>query len=140
LQVSDITIIAECNNSVCFPGIGLGAVLSRTKLVTIPLLVAAIKALAAQSPALKDPEAPLLPDVTEVRRVSVEIAAAVIKESVHEGLAQAEGIPKADKELREWIRAQMWDPRYRELSKVDKDDAGRLALGQLGTGGSRSRD
>jgi malate dehydrogenase (oxaloacetate-decarboxylating) len=35
--------IGECNNSMMFPGIGLGAVLSRTKLITTPMLVAATK-------------------------------------------------------------------------------------------------
>jgi malate dehydrogenase (oxaloacetate-decarboxylating) len=36
--------IGECNNSMMFPGIGLGAVLSHTKLITPEMLVAATKA------------------------------------------------------------------------------------------------
>ncbi|KAJ5537264.1 hypothetical protein N7513_010450 [Penicillium frequentans] len=109
--------IAECNNSTCFPGIGLGAVLSRSRLVSKKMLVAAVEALKARSPALEDPNKPLLPDVEDVREISVDIAAAVIKCSVDEGLAQEEGIPSEDTELREWIRAQMWEAVYRPLVK-----------------------
>jgi malate dehydrogenase (oxaloacetate-decarboxylating) len=112
--------LAECNNSTCFPGIGLGAVLSRTRLLSDKMLVAAVKALAAQSPALKDPNKPLLPDVVDVREISVRIARAVIKCAVEEGLAQEEHIPEEDGKLEEWIRAQMWDAEYRPFVKPTK--------------------
>lgn len=121
--------IAECNNSMMFPGIGLGAVLSRTKLITPQMLVAATKALAAQAPALKDPDAALLPDVTDVREITVGVAAAVTKQAVKDGLAQEKSIPDNDRELNEWIREQMWDAKYRPLKKVDRAGASRAALG-----------
>ena len=124
--------IAECNNSTTFPGIGLGAVLSRTKLMPPSLLVEAVKALAKQGPALKDPTAPLLPDVTDVREISVQIAAAVIKQAVKEGLNQEKEIPEDKTELEEWIREQMWEPRYRPLVKVDPKEASSLAKGEAG--------
>ncbi|RDW82741.1 putative NAD-dependent malic enzyme [Coleophoma cylindrospora] len=130
--------VAECNNSTCFPGIGLGCVLSRTKLLTDKMLVAAVKALAAQSPALKDPDKGLLPDVVNVRDISVHIARAVIKQAVAEGLAQEKGIPDDDDELEEWIREQMWDPVYRPLKYVSQHGASRLALGEMGVAGSVS--
>lgn len=110
--------IAECNNSVVFPGIGLGAVLTRAKLITSAMLVEATKALASQAPAMKDPDAALLPDVEDVREVSVKIAAAVIKQAVKEDVAQEEGIPDSDEDLEEWIRVQMWSAEYRPLKKV----------------------
>ena len=127
--------IAECNNSTMFPGIGLGVVLSRAKLVTPPLLVAAVKALAAQAPALKDPDAALLPDVTDVREISVQIAAAVIKQAVGDGLAQQQDIPTEDKELGKWIREQMWKAEYRPLRKISKEEGDRVAKGEVGTRG-----
>ncbi|KAF3391025.1 NAD-dependent malic enzyme [Talaromyces pinophilus] len=109
--------IAECNNSTCFPGIGLGTVLSQSRLLSDKMLVAAVKALAAQSPALQDPNKPLLPDVEDVREISVHIAKAVIQTAVEEKLAQEKGIPEDDQELEQWIREQMWDPVYRPLVK-----------------------
>ncbi|KAK4930791.1 hypothetical protein LTR28_011608, partial [Elasticomyces elasticus] len=131
--------IAEANNSSTFPGIGLGAVLARTRLLPPSLLVAATRALAAQAPALKDQNAGLLPDVTDVREISVKIAAAVIRQAVEEGLQQQEGIPCGDEgELEEWIREQMWDARYRPLRKVDRDEASAHAKGEAGSAGSRA--
>ncbi|PYH90600.1 NADP+-dependent malic enzyme [Aspergillus ellipticus CBS 707.79] len=109
--------IAECNNSTAFPGIGLGAVLSRTRLLSKKMIVAASKALAAQAPARQDPTKPLLADVEDVRELSVNVAKAVIQAAVEEGLAQEEGIPD-EENLEKWIRVQMWEPRYRSLKKV----------------------
>jgi malate dehydrogenase (oxaloacetate-decarboxylating) len=112
--------IAECNNSTCFPGIGLGAILSRSKVLSDKMLVAAVKALAAQSPALKDPAKGLLPDVTEVREISVKIAMAVIKTAVEEGHSQQKDIPGDDGQLEEWVRVQMWEAKYRDLVPAKK--------------------
>ena len=111
--------VAECNNSTCFPGIGLGCVLSRAKLLSDKMLVAAIKALATEAPALKDPDKGLLPDVVDVRDISVRIAKAVIRTSQEEGLCQVKDIPADDGELEEWVKAQMWEPVYREFKKVE---------------------
>lgn len=81
------------------------------------MLVAASMSLARQAPALKNPEKPLLPGVEEVREISVDIATAVIKAAIEEGLAQEEGIPTDDGDLEDWIRVQMWEPKYRPLIK-----------------------
>jgi len=128
--------VAECNNSTCFPGIGLGCVLSRTKLLSDKMLVAAVKALADQSPALKDPNKGLLPDVKDVREISVHIARAVVKQAVEEGLATQEGIPRDEGELEEWIREQMWDPVYRPLRFVEREGASKHARGEMGVAGA----
>jgi malate dehydrogenase (oxaloacetate-decarboxylating) len=111
--------IGECNNAIIYPGTNLGSVLSRARLVTTAMLVEATKALAAQAPALKDPDAALLPDVEDVREISMKIAAAVIKQAVKEGVAQEENISESDEELEEWIRVQMWNAEYRPLKKVE---------------------
>ncbi|KAL7821956.1 malate dehydrogenase [Trichoderma gracile] len=130
---SDVTIeVAECNNSVVFPGIGLGCVLSRAKLLTDKMLVAAVEGVASLSPALKDATAPLLPDVEDVRPVSVQVAKHVIQAAVKEGVATEEGIPSDGDELEEWIREQMWNPEYRPLKLVKMENATRAAKGELG--------
>lgn len=85
------------------------------------MLVAAVKALAEQAPALKDPEKGLLPDVIDARSISVQIAMAVIKQAVNEGLAQENGIPNNDEELSQWIQEQMWQPVYRPLKRTSKE-------------------
>jgi len=100
------------------------------------MLVAAIKALAAQSPALRDPDMGLLPDVMNVREISVHIAKAVIKQAIDEDVQGEEGIPDDDVVLEEWIREQMWDAVYRPLKKIDKEDADRHARGEMGVAGA----
>jgi len=134
----DVSIeVAECNNSVVFPGIGLGAVLSRANLLTDKMLVAAVRGLADLSPALKDDTAPLLPGVEAVRNVSVRVAREVIKMAVEEGVATEKDIPvHNDGELEEWIREQMWDPVYRPLKRVEPNTASREARAELKVVGS----
>jgi malate dehydrogenase (oxaloacetate-decarboxylating) len=136
----EVTIdVAECNNSVVFPGIGLGCVLSRAKLLTDRMLVGAVEAVASMSPSLKDPTAPLLPDVEDVRDVSVAVAKGVIRAALKEDMATEEGIPENDAELDEWIREQMWQPVYRPLKQVEKIGATRMAKGELRQVGSLQR-
>ncbi|KAK1657323.1 malic enzyme [Colletotrichum godetiae] len=131
--------VAECNNSVVFPGIGLGSVLCRASLVTDKMLVAAVEGVASLSPALKDQTAPLLPGVDIVRDVSVRVARAVIKAAVKEDVATEEGIPEGDEDLDEWIREQMWSPEYRPLKLVEFSEASREAKGEMKVAGSFSR-
>ena len=113
--------IAECNNATVFPGIGFGTILARAKLLSDKMLVSAVKALADLAPAVEEGgEATkgLLPDVEDVRNVSVKVAMAVIKSAVEEGLARTKDIPGEDAELEEWVRAQMWEPIYRDLVRA----------------------
>lgn len=105
--------VAECNNSVCFPGIGLGVVLSRASRLSDKMLAEGVKALAAQSPALHDPNKGLVPDVDQARQVSVKIATAVIRAAESEGLTRTGNIPQNDDELEQFVRAQMWEPTYK---------------------------
>ena len=111
---------AECNNSIVFPGIGLGSILSRSKLITDKMLVAAVEGVASLSPALKDSTEPLLPGVDVVRPVSVRVARNVIKAAVEEGMATQADIPSNDDELDAWIKEQMWDAEYRPLKLAKK--------------------
>ena len=128
--------VAECNNSVVFPGIGLGSVLCRASRVTDKMLVAAVEAVAEMGPALKDETAPLLPGVAVVRDVSVRVARKVIQSAVEEGVATEDEIPTEVEELEEWIREQMWRPEYRPLKPVQMAGASRLARGELRVVGS----
>lgn len=130
--------IAECNNSVVFPGIGLGSVLSRANRVTDKMLVAATKAVAEMGPAMEEGEstAPLLPGVEAVRDVSVRVARKVIQAAMEEGVTTEPDIPEDDELLDEWIREQMWDPVYRPLKYVEAEGASREAKGEMMVVGS----
>ena len=131
--------VAECNNSVVFPGIGLGCVLARASRLTDRMLVAAVEGVAALSPALRDPTAPLLPGVEGVRDVSVRVARCVIRAAEEEGVATQDGIPSGDADLEEWIREQMWKPEYRPLRLRSPEDVTRAAKGELRMAGKVNR-
>lgn len=88
------------------------------------MLMAAVHALASQSPALSDANAALLPDLSDVRTVSVPIAAAVARQAVEEGVATDEEAistakEKSEKDLQKMIADNMWNPVYRPLELVD---------------------
>ena len=103
--------IAQCNNVFIFPAMGLGLVASRARRVTNAMMLAAARALGANSPALKDSSASLLPRLTDIRRVAAEIAIAVGVEAQREGLA-----PKTtEDELRQRVSAAQWTPAYPSL-------------------------
>jgi malate dehydrogenase (oxaloacetate-decarboxylating) len=100
--------ISQCNNVFIFPAVGLGVVASRARRVTDGMLQAAARTLGDNSPALKDASAPLLPALTDVRRVAVEIAVAVGLEAQRAGVA-----PKTSgEELRERVQQSRWTPEY----------------------------
>ena len=57
-----------------------------TQRITDGMMIAAARALAEHSPALKDSSAPLLPALKDLRRVAVEIAFAVAREAERSGI------------------------------------------------------
>src|SRR3984893_6611750 len=111
--------IAQCNNVYIFPAMGLGVVASGARRVTDAMMLAAARALAGNSPALKDSAASLLPALTDIRRVAAQIAIAVGIEAQKDNLA-----PKlAEQELRQRVMAAQWTPAYPSFVAADTDAA-----------------
>jgi len=79
--------IGQCNNCFVFPGLGFAAVAVGARTVSEGMIDACIEALAAVIPAAHDPEAPLMPTLRDVQRVSAAVAEAVALAAVAEGLA-----------------------------------------------------
>ena len=104
--------VAQCNNIYIFPAIGLGVVASSANRVTDSMMLAAARALAQNSPALENSSASLLPPLTELRRVAVEIAVAVGIQAQKEGVAAE--LP--EDELRRQVVATQWTPAYPSYS------------------------
>jgi malate dehydrogenase (oxaloacetate-decarboxylating) len=101
--------IDQTNNSYIFPGIGLGILAVNARRATDSMFMAAAKALAALSPARQSHAGRLLPPVSQLREVSVAVAAAVARQAQAEGVAEfrdEESVPGR-------IRAQIWEPVYR---------------------------
>jgi malate dehydrogenase (oxaloacetate-decarboxylating) len=105
--------IAQCNNVHIFPAMGLALVASGASRVSDAMMQAAARALAANSPALKDPAASLLSSLKDSRRVARDIAFAVGMEAQKEGLA-----PKtSEDELRQRVLKAQWTPTYPDFSE-----------------------
>ncbi|TFK69066.1 hypothetical protein BDN72DRAFT_768482 [Pluteus cervinus] len=84
--------IAECNNALIYPGLGFGALLSKSRLVTDSMILAGAQKLASLSPALhaNNPSTALLPDFADAPEVNLEVAIAVAVRAAEEGSALEE--------------------------------------------------
>jgi malate dehydrogenase (oxaloacetate-decarboxylating) len=80
--------------------------------VTDEMMRIAAATLGDASPALKDPDQPLLPSWTDVPEVAVRIAQAVAEQAVTEGVAPQ----RSEKEIAERIEQVRWTPDYRDLA------------------------
>jgi len=96
------------NNSYIFPGVGLGAIASGSRLVTNEMFMAAAHTL-ANSVSVDDlRQGSLYPALPRIREVSAQIGAAVADVAYQRGLAA--GPPPND--TIGFIQSQMYDPRY----------------------------
>jgi malate dehydrogenase (oxaloacetate-decarboxylating) len=106
--------IDQTNNAYVYPGIGLGAIAARAARISDGMFLEAARVIAAMSPARHDPQANLLPPLTDIRELSFHVAVAVAKR------AQADGLAKrtSDDELTSAIREKMWEPVYAKYRRM----------------------
>lgn len=102
-------VIGQATNAMLYPGLGLGAIVSRSKLISVGMLAAAANALSSLV-AVRLPGASLLPHVDDLRTVTVTVAVAVVEAAVEEGLATAD---LAD--IVQQVEDAMWHPEYRRI-------------------------
>lgn len=98
--------IAQANNALVFPGIGLAVVASRASRVTDAMIAASARAVASMGRA-KQRGASLLPGIQELRAVSATVALAVASAAAADGVATR---PLEDPVQN--IFASMWLPAY----------------------------
>ena len=104
--------IAQANNALVFPGLGLGVAVARARRVSDPMLAAAADAVAGLSDATTR-GAPLLPLVDNLREVSATVAVAVARAAVADGLAEVE----LDDPIQQ-VHQAMWQPEYPRVEPV----------------------
>lgn len=98
--------IAQANNALLFPGLGLGVAVSKARRISDGMLTAAANAVAQLSDA-RQPGTALLPPVEELKVVSAAVGIAVAEAARNEGLAQS----SLEDPIRQVHRA-MWRPQY----------------------------
>ncbi|HEY1759632.1 MAG TPA: NAD-dependent malic enzyme [Bryobacteraceae bacterium] len=102
-------VIGQANNAMLYPGLGLGAIVSRARLISVGMLAAAANALSSLV-AVRLPGASLLPHVDDLRSVTMTVAVAVAEAAVAEELA---GVKLEDVVQR--VEDAMWQPEYRRI-------------------------
>jgi malate dehydrogenase (oxaloacetate-decarboxylating) len=104
--------IAQANNALVFPGLGLGVTVSRAGRVTDGMLTAAADAVASLA-SNGGSGAALLPPIDDLRRVTSAVAAAVARSAAEEGVAR-----RLLPDLDEQVDRAMWRPTYPTISVV----------------------
>jgi malate dehydrogenase (oxaloacetate-decarboxylating) len=101
--------IAQANNALVFPGLGLGVTVARASRITDRMIAAAADAVAHLSNATI-PGASLLPPIDNLRAVSAAVAVAVATAAVDEGLAQT----PVSNPIQQ-VHEAMWRPDYPQI-------------------------
>lgn len=107
--------IAQCNNALVFPGIGLGVLAVSATRLTKEMILAASETLCKFAPSKKDSFLPLLPSLDDAQTVAKEIAIAVAQCAIDSGYAQC----NQDQNLKKLIDDMFWKPRYLPFRKSD---------------------
>ncbi|KAJ7007341.1 NAD-dependent malic enzyme 62 kDa isoform [Populus alba x Populus x berolinensis] len=117
--------IGHCNqgnNMYLFPGIGLGTLLSGSRIISDGMLQAAAECLAAYMTEEEVLKGIIYPSTSRIRDITKEVAAAVVKEAIEEDLV--EGYREMDarelrklsqEEIEEYVKNNMWSPDYPTL-------------------------
>jgi malate dehydrogenase (oxaloacetate-decarboxylating) len=103
--------VGQANNALIFPGLGLGALLSRARRVTDHMITAAAQAVAGRG-GVGEPGAALLPAIDDLRTTSAQVALAVARAAADDGVAGRTGLT-ADA-----VTAAMWQPRYAPVHAI----------------------
>jgi malate dehydrogenase (oxaloacetate-decarboxylating) len=105
-------VIGQVNNAMLYPGLCLGAIVSRARRISDNMFAAAANAVSSLV-AVRLPGASLLPHVDDLRIVSLTVAVAVAEAAVEDGLARV-----TFKDIVQQVGDAMWEPEYREIRAV----------------------
>lgn len=102
-------VIGHASRALLYPGVALGAIVSRARRISDEMLAAAANAVSSLV-AVRLPGAPLLPHVDNLRGVSMTVALAVAETAREEDLA---GVELGD--IVRQVQDAMWVPEYSRL-------------------------
>ena len=105
-------VIGQVNNAMLYPGLCLGAIVSRARRISDNMFAAAANAVSSLV-AVRLPGASLLPHVDDLRIVSLTVAVAVAEAAVEDGLARVNF-----NDIVQQIGDAMWEPEYRQIQAI----------------------
>jgi malate dehydrogenase (oxaloacetate-decarboxylating) len=100
--------IGQCNNAFVFPGVGLGALVAEATEISDGMFAAAARQLAEEIHDSDLQGGSLYPPIADIRRVTVGIARAVVRQARDEGLGRM--LP--DEAIADAVVEAMWFPEY----------------------------
>jgi malate dehydrogenase (oxaloacetate-decarboxylating) len=105
-------VVAHVNNALLYPGLALGAIVSRATQISDGMFAAAASAVSSLV-TVRQPGASLLPHVDDLRSVSLTVAVAVAETAVAEGLARVKFT-----DIVQQVQDAMWQPEYRPIHAI----------------------
>jgi malate dehydrogenase (oxaloacetate-decarboxylating) len=102
-------VIGQLNNAMLYPGLALGAIVSRASRISEGMFAAAASAVSSLV-TVRQPGASLLPHIEDLRGVSATVAVAVAETAVAEGLARVKF-----SDIVQQVQDAMWQPEYRKI-------------------------
>jgi malate dehydrogenase (oxaloacetate-decarboxylating) len=102
-------VVAQVNNAMLYPGLGLGAIVSRASRISDGMFAAAASAVSSLV-TVRQPGASLLPHIDDLRSVSATVAVTVAEAAEAEGLARVQL-----SDIVQQVQDAMWQPEYRRI-------------------------
>lgn len=102
-------VVAQVNNAMLYPGLALGAIVSRARKISDGMFAAAASAVSSLV-TVRQPGASLLPHIDDLRSMSVTVAVAVAEAAELEGLSR---VNLGD--IVQQVQDAMWQPEYRRI-------------------------
>ncbi|MED1527616.1 MULTISPECIES: oxaloacetate-decarboxylating malate dehydrogenase [Bacillus] len=104
--------IGQSNNAFVFPGLGLGSIVTESKIITKGMFVASADAIAEMVDHDK-PGAGLLPSIDKLQEVSIKVAIEVAKAAIKDGVAR-----RTPDDIEQAVKDAMWIPEYKKIVRA----------------------
>jgi malate dehydrogenase (oxaloacetate-decarboxylating) len=108
--------IGQSNNAFVFPGLGLGAIVVKAKVITSGMFTAVANAVTDMTDSRKA-GASLLPSTKDLRSVSIAVAIKVAKAAIQDGVAQH--VPE---DVEQAVKDAMWHPTYKSIKSSENSE------------------
>jgi malate dehydrogenase (oxaloacetate-decarboxylating) len=102
--------VGQGNNAFIFPGLGFGSILADVSEITDAMVLEAAYALADYTEEKHGAAGLLYPPVSELREVSMRVAARVIRRAFADGVARSTKVSPDSAEA--YVRAKAWQAKY----------------------------
>jgi malate dehydrogenase (oxaloacetate-decarboxylating) len=105
-------VIAQISNALLYPGLALGVIVSRAARISDGMFASAASAVSSLV-TVKQTGAALLPQIEDLRTVSVTVAVAVAETAAREGLSRVRL-----HDVVQQVHDAMWQPAYRRIEAI----------------------